>query len=77
MLSDIFMACSKCEAMAIYVVKQASGNNIWACVYTYNTKIEAKLRENKPGAYKIILTNLKIVIPLCKRLRDLNSQLLR
>ena len=45
-------------------------------LYVYNTKVEAKLRENKVHI-KIILTNLKIVIPLCKRLRDLNSQLLR
>ena len=28
------MACSKLEAMAIYVVKQACHNNIMACVYT-------------------------------------------
>ena len=28
-----FMACSKHEAMAIYVVKQACGNDIMACVY--------------------------------------------
>ena len=28
-----FMACSKLEAMAIYVVKQACGNDIMACVY--------------------------------------------
>ena len=27
------MACSKLEAMAIYVVKQACGNDIIACVY--------------------------------------------
>ena len=27
------MACSKLEAMAIYVVKQACGNDIMACVY--------------------------------------------
>ena len=31
---NLFMACSKLEAMAIYVVKQACGNNIMACVYT-------------------------------------------
>jgi hypothetical protein len=28
------MACSKLGAMAIYVVKQACGNDIMACVYT-------------------------------------------
>ena len=30
---SFFMACSKHEAMAIYVVKQACGNDIMACVY--------------------------------------------
>ena len=29
---NFFMACSKHEAMAIYVVKQACGNDIMACV---------------------------------------------
>ena len=29
-----FMACSKLEAMAIYVVKQACGNNIMAFVFS-------------------------------------------
>ena len=29
----IFMACSKLEAMAIYVVKQACGNEIMPSVY--------------------------------------------
>ena len=28
-----FMACSRLEAMAIYVVKQACGNDIMTCVY--------------------------------------------
>ena len=28
-----FMACSKLEAMAIYLVKQACGNDKLACVY--------------------------------------------
>ena len=32
-----FLACSKLEAMAIYLVKQACGNDIWAAVYTVNT----------------------------------------
>jgi hypothetical protein len=30
---DFFMACSKLEAMAIYVVKQACGNEIMPSVY--------------------------------------------
>ena len=30
---NIFIACSKPEAMAIYVVKQAFGNDIMASVY--------------------------------------------
>ena len=30
---NFFMAFSKREAMAIYVVKQACGNDILACVY--------------------------------------------
>ena len=29
----VFMACSKLEAMAIYLVKQACGNDKLACVY--------------------------------------------
>ena len=29
----IFMACSKLEAIAIYVVKQAFGNDVMASVY--------------------------------------------
>ena len=29
----VFMACSKLEAMAIYLVKQACGNDKRACVY--------------------------------------------
>ena len=29
----VFMACSKLEAMAIYLVKQACGNDILASVY--------------------------------------------
>ena len=29
----LFMACSKLEAMVIYVVKQACGNDIMASVY--------------------------------------------
>ena len=29
----VFMACSKLEAMAIYIVKQACGNDKRACVY--------------------------------------------
>ena len=33
---NFFMACSKHEAMAIYVVKQACGNDIIACVYKYH-----------------------------------------
>ena len=32
---NFFMACSKHEAMAIYVVKQACGNDIMACVYLF------------------------------------------
>ena len=30
---QVFMACSKLEAMAIYLVKQAYGNDILASVY--------------------------------------------
>ena len=33
MLDARLMACSKLEAMAIYVVKQACGNDKLACVY--------------------------------------------
>ena len=33
MLGNMFMACSKLEAMAIHVVKQACGNDIMASVY--------------------------------------------
>ena len=29
----VFLACSKFEAMAIYLVKQANGNDKRACVY--------------------------------------------
>ena len=29
----VFMAHSKLEAMVIYLVKQACGNDKWACVY--------------------------------------------
>ena len=29
----VFVACSKLEAMAIYLVKQACGNDKRACVY--------------------------------------------
>ena len=29
----VFMACSKLDAMAIYLVKQACGNDKLACVY--------------------------------------------
>ena len=36
-LHTCFMAFSKLEAMAIYVVKQACGNDIMACVYYYLT----------------------------------------
>ena len=32
----LFMACSKLEAMAIYLVKQACGNDKLACVYVNN-----------------------------------------
>ena len=40
MLGDIFyMACSKLEAMAIYLVKQACGNDKLACVYIDIDKI--------------------------------------
>ena len=38
-----FMACSKLEAMAIYVVKQACGNDIMACVYINSNCIETTL----------------------------------
>ena len=33
MLNNIIMACSKLEAMAIYVVNQACGNDIRAGLY--------------------------------------------
>ena len=33
----VFMTCSKLEAMAIYLVKQAGGNAIWAVVYIGST----------------------------------------
>ena len=33
MLGNMFMACSKLEAMAIYLVKQACGNDKQASVY--------------------------------------------
>ena len=49
MLGDFFMACSKLEAMAIYLVKQACGNDKVASVYaalpvihTKNTYITCK-----------------------------------
>ena len=32
-MATFFMACSKFEAMAIYIVKQACGNDKLACVY--------------------------------------------
>jgi hypothetical protein len=32
MLGDIFIACSKLEAMVVYVVKQACGHNMRASV---------------------------------------------
>ena len=32
-LRNFFMACSKLEAMAIYVIDQACGNDIMASVY--------------------------------------------
>ena len=34
----VFMACSKLEAMAICLVKQACGNDKLACVYSNNSK---------------------------------------
>ena len=38
-LTTFFMACSRLEAMAIYVVKQACGNDIMACVYIHSQVI--------------------------------------
>jgi hypothetical protein len=39
-MATFFMACSKLEAIAIYVVKQACGHDIWSS-YVY---VEASLR---------------------------------
>ena len=35
---NFLMGCSKHEVMAIYVVKQACGNDIMACVYEWELK---------------------------------------
>ena len=38
----LFMACNKLEAMAIYLVKQACGNDKLACVYDLCIEIKDK-----------------------------------
>ena len=53
----IFMACSKLEAMAIYVVKQACGNEIMPSVYDFFLA----LRQWKSRPSPTISTNHNIV----------------
>ena len=45
------MACSKLEAMAIYLVKQTCGNDILASVYTLNTCMPACNKHKKRGKW--------------------------
>ena len=48
MLSDIFMACSKLEAMAIYVVNQACGNDIMPVVQKWGSASAKALQKLSP-----------------------------
>jgi hypothetical protein len=41
------MACSKLEAIAIYVVKQECGNDILACVYVPQTKSDQRRKNDR------------------------------
>ena len=47
------MACSKLEAMAIYLVKQACGNDKRACVYAISIKNKERQSKKTASASKL------------------------